>query len=526
GSAGGGAGSAAAGAGGAPIGGTSGAAGTHVGGASGSGPSCPGNTEETWVGSSIFTFPDGSEQLKANFVFAQIGSNGSTKTFQPRSGTVELALGASPGCATAASVSSHAIGPNDGVMQVDYGSNSGTDAPSIKGVGETQWLAVFGADCTQKLADAVWWPGNAASPPTVATNGVLDIAFPSGHLHMERVFESDAACVGKPKLVADYAKGVANPIWITSGPDGNLWFTELVNKVDRITTAGVVTEFSIPTTGASPGVITPGPDGNLWFTEAIGQIGRITPAGVITEFAAPTVAYPYSPHTPNQKGGGITAGPDGRLWFITSSCKIGTITTAGVLGEEYPVLSAADQALGYSGCPGYGITAGPDSALWFIANIPQKAGGPIFVERMSTAGEVTTYPVHQADESVIDASFAQIAAGADGNLWFLTPWAFDPKSTQTPPADLDELGVASTSGWVTNITAPTTTNDYPSGIAAGPDGNIWFTTYSALIRVTPAGTITEVPLPAEMNLNGAAAITGGPDGNIWYVCGGICQLPL
>ena len=32
-----------------------------------------------------------------------------------------------------------------------------------------------------------------------------------------------------------------------------------------------------------------GPDGNVWFTESIGnKIGRITPAGVITEFTIPT----------------------------------------------------------------------------------------------------------------------------------------------------------------------------------------------------------------------------------------------
>jgi virginiamycin B lyase len=35
---------------------------------------------------------------------------------------------------------------------------------------------------------------------------------------------------------------------ITAGPDGALWFTEFtVSKIGRITTAGVVTEYSIPT---------------------------------------------------------------------------------------------------------------------------------------------------------------------------------------------------------------------------------------------------------------------------------------
>src|SRR3954471_19246906 len=38
------------------------------------------------------------------------------------------------------------------------------------------------------------------------------------------------------------------PLGITAGPDANLWFTERVgNKIGRITPAGTITEFTIPT---------------------------------------------------------------------------------------------------------------------------------------------------------------------------------------------------------------------------------------------------------------------------------------
>jgi streptogramin lyase len=72
--------------------------------------------------------------------------------------------------------------------------------------------------------------------------------------------------------------------------------------------AQTITEFPIPTVGGSPISITTGRDGALWFTERIGnKIGRITTAGVITEFPIPTdsVSLPR----------GITSGPDGALWF-------------------------------------------------------------------------------------------------------------------------------------------------------------------------------------------------------------------
>jgi virginiamycin B lyase len=63
---------------------------------------------------------------------------------------------------------------------------------------------------------------------------------------------------------------------ITSGSDGNLWFTlQASNGVGRITTLGVATEFGVPTPSIPIG-ITAGPDGNIWFTEGA-EIGRITP---------------------------------------------------------------------------------------------------------------------------------------------------------------------------------------------------------------------------------------------------------
>jgi streptogramin lyase len=58
------------------------------------------------------------------------------------------------------------------------------------------------------------------------------------------------------------------------------------NRIGKITTSGVVTEYSSGITlSAVPQGITTGADGNLWFTEQVGnRIGRITTAGVVTEF--------------------------------------------------------------------------------------------------------------------------------------------------------------------------------------------------------------------------------------------------
>ena len=166
------------------------------------------------------------------------------------------------------------------------------------------------------------------------------------------------------------------PYQIASGPDGALWFTRAhrqshwpnhhqrannrvscpysgcsagpnrngsgwctvvpPNKPETNSaglTAGVITEFPLPTAGVSPFGITWGPDGALWFSEYTGSsIGRALPAPVITEFPIPT---------PNSATYGITAGPDGAVWFAEAlGGKIGRITTGGSV-TEYPVPGGA-----------------------------------------------------------------------------------------------------------------------------------------------------------------------------------------
>src|SRR5260370_30501684 len=98
--------------------------------------------------------------------------------------------------------------------------------------------------------------------------------------------------------------GASSPITITPGPDGALWFTEaLSNKIARITPAGAITEFSLPTNipgffvdgNNRPCAITRGPDRALWYTGfATNLIGRITTAAAITEFPIPTGTSPFT----------------------------------------------------------------------------------------------------------------------------------------------------------------------------------------------------------------------------------------
>ena len=93
------------------------------------------------------------------------------------------------------------------------------------------------------------------------------------------------------------------------------------------------TEYPVPTAAANPTAITFGPDGNLWFTERdANKIAKINTAGVVTEF-------PTLPN--NSQGQGsqpliIVAAPDGALYFtMTNASRIGKITASRPLNNNF-----------------------------------------------------------------------------------------------------------------------------------------------------------------------------------------------
>jgi streptogramin lyase len=261
---------------------------------------------------------------------------------------------------------------------------------------------------------------------------------------------------------------------VTLGPDGNLWFADMLGNIGRMTPSGTVTLFPTPTTGSFPQDIVVGSDGALWFTEnGKNQIGRITTSGGFTEFPIPTAnSGPY----------GIASGPDGALWFAEfDTNKIGRITTAGSF-TEFPTPTAGSM-------PQF-ITSGPDGNLWFTEYSKNNVG------RLTTAGVFTEFPIPTAA-----ASPEGITSGPDGNLWFVENSGH-------------KIGRTTTDGTITEFPLPTPTRAYH--IASGPDGNLWFAEFdnNKIGRITTAGTITEFLIPTS-NAE-PYGITTGPNNDLWF----------
>jgi streptogramin lyase len=119
-------------------------------------------------------------------------------------------------------------------------------------------------------------------------------------------------------------------------------------------------------------------------------------------------------------------------------------------------------------------------------------------------GTITEFPVPTAASGVTG-----IAPGPDGNVWFTE-------------YEADKIARISPTGAVTEFPLPIAEGG-PTDIVMGPDGNMWFTEYGSgkrkgkgetIGRITPSGAITEFPTLEKES--GPEDIALGPDGNLWF----------
>ncbi|HEX6688504.1 MAG TPA: hypothetical protein VF085_07545 [Solirubrobacterales bacterium] len=240
------------------------------------------------------------------------------------------------------------------------------------------------------------------------------------------------------------------PMEIAAAPDGNLWFTDPANQtLGRVTTTGSISEYDVskyPTT--SPTGVTGGPDGNVWYTFGNG-VAKRTPGGEVTEYHlgngwCGTTAMP------------IVTGPDGALWF-TSCGRVGRITTGGAI--TYVELGSFDDVFADS------IAVGPDGNLW-VGTISGNTPVDCSIVRITPGMGTKWFPL---PDNVCASS---IAAGPDGNLWIIGG------------GNGLEIERMTTAGQLTGYPIPLGWGLIWGGVAAGPDGNIWFSVYGGIARVT------------------------------------------
>lgn len=221
---------------------------------------------------------------------------------------------------------------------------------------------------------------------------------------------------------------------ITEARDGSLWVAETLTNpntdaqklaIGRITRRGVITTFAVrlgktdSMYGEPLGAITTGPDGNVWFTggyvakngdSQTSFIGRITTRGKVRLFPLPrsfsSSSSSYGVFDPADESS-IVSGPGANLWFAAGNAHgtpgVAEISTDGKLGRFVPAEIYGN------------FVAGSKGEIWFTGNGFAQSGQLALVTR---SGIVVTYDLPAQDYEY--GGIAGVAVGTGGELWLTT----------------------------------------------------------------------------------------------------------
>jgi streptogramin lyase len=201
---------------------------------------------------------------------------------------------------------------------------------------------------------------------------------------------------------------------------------------------------------------------------------------------------------------------------------LGTVLTVGVLtlggssafASEPPVLLPPGSIEEFSVAGGIyessDLASDPEGNIWFNETAPGR------IDRITPSGVITGeynllygpgiqpyWPEYSEPSG--------LALGPDGNMWFT--------ERGTNRESRSFVGYVTPSGGVTEFPIPTT-GSKPAGIALGPDGNMWFTEQGSgkIGRVTGGGMVTEFTIPSSnrQEFMEPRAIILGADGDMWF----------
>ena len=191
----------------------------------------------------------------------------------------------------------------------------------------------------------------------------------------------------------------------------------------------------------------------------------------------------------------LVTGPDGNVWFTNFA------------GDSVNSYDPATQELLFYGLPvgdnPTRITVGPDGEIWFAETGPTEGDpndvGPTAIAEITTdgLGSLNAYAL-----PVADSDPTGVALGPDGNVWF----------TENATADVRNV---TAEGLVSSPAAASTSSAMPTGIVNGPDGNLWYAETGAdkIARLTPAGVLTEFPVTAGSE---PVDLVVGNDGELYF----------
>jgi streptogramin lyase len=213
----------------------------------------------------------------------------------------------------------------------------------------------------------------------------------------------------------------------------------------------------------------------------------------------------------------IAQGTEHSIWFIEhnpSAVNLVRINSAGIITGEFPIPTGKQKGIPEEASP-EALTLGPDGNMWF-SDSGSNSEGDGFIGRISPSGKIVEFPIPAATPPKPSGP-SGIAVGPEGNLWF----------TERLRGTIDRI--TPTGAFLDEFAIPTGTADNlpkesePQAIALGADGRMWFidenfTGEHFIGSITAGGTVEEVPVPLPWE-DTLYSITAGTDGNMWFTAG-------
>jgi virginiamycin B lyase len=269
---------------------------------------------------------------------------------------------------------------------------------------------------------------------------------------------------------------------ITTAPDGSMWFAEGdKNKIGRITTSGVITEYNLfaqTSAGSLVKDIEVDASGLVWVVWDSGwKISRINP-GTLTAYTW-SLSYPY--------GEEVRVGPGGTTWVTLSYDVDGILRIVGDNASWAANAPECDNALG----------RGRDGFMWC-----QDFDKLIRVNTDGAGGAALPLPA--------DATYPySVATGPNNKIWF----------GRDTGGSMFSSPAWGNVGWIDNANQAhvirTGDRTAPRSLVTGRDGNVWFTSVGAAkgighVNASGQGAIVQVG-----NYR-PTSVTYGADGALWF----------
>lgn len=312
---------------------------------------------------------------------------------------------------------------------------------------------------------------------------------------------------------AEYPPGPGQAMGaMATGSDGNIWYSYAPISTPggglRAMATGsntVLSSFAMPTAlfplpYQDPGSLVNGPDGRLWFMQGEGAqgtpiLGAMTTSGAYSAYPLPAGTTP----------GAVTAGANNDLW-VTAGTSIVRATTAGAL-TSFPIPAGTTTAAFVA------PALGPDGAVWFAAS--QSGGGVI--GRMTITGSMQFFPLPMPAGGKTGWSIGATALGTGptGVMW-ATVQAQNPLGSGSAGS---VVSIQPTGVMTTVASLPGDQCLLDCAIISAQDGNAWTTTGNAVVRITPAGAVTNYTVVTKPGNAQPSGLTVGPDRNLWFTDG-------